>query len=254
MKNDTLIKELDRLALAHRILEMEGHGDMTQGHLSLRDPDGRGFWLKRHGIGLGEVMDNEDFILLDFDGKKIAGDGGRHSEWPIHSEIFRRRPEIGVVAHTHPFYTCIFTATGEPLRPLTMDGGRFSTAVPHHKGSPELLNTVALGQELAEAMGEAYAVFIGNHGVTFVGQSIEQALLLGVSVERACQAQLVVAGSGLKWEWPGEEAMARRRSSGTGNQESAPTGFYRQTFDYYARKLIWAERNTAPGTRGFFRI
>lgn len=252
--NDALIKELDKVALAHRILEMEGHGDMTQGHISLRDPDGRGFWLKRHGIGLGEVMDHEDFILLEFDGNKIAGGGGRHSEWPIHSEIFKRRPEISVVAHTHPFYTCIFTATGEPLRPLTMDGGRFSTAVPHHKDSPELLNTVELGRNLASSFADSYAVFIGNHGVAFVGQSIEQALLLGVSIERACQAQLVVAASGLEWTWPDENAMTRRRASGTGNQDSAPTGFYRQTFEYYARKLRWAERNNVPGTAGFFRI
>jgi len=252
--DDTLIKRLDELALTHRILEMEGHGDMTQGHLSLRDPEGRGFWLKRHGIGLGEVMDHTDFILLDLNGKKLAGDGGRHSEWPIHSEIFRQRPEVEVVAHTHPFYACIFTATNEPLRPFTLDGGRLSAPIPHHKGSPELLNTVALGEELAEAIGDAYAVFIGNHGLTFVGQSNEQALLIGISIERACKAQLVAAASGLDWTWPDDEAMARRRASGTGNQETPPTGFYRQTFEYFVRKLCWAEGGNGRESRGYYRM
>ena len=49
-------KLLLQLSQACRILEMEGHGDMTLGHVSLRDPDGRCFWLKRNRIGLGEVL------------------------------------------------------------------------------------------------------------------------------------------------------------------------------------------------------
>ena len=99
-----LRQSLDELARACRILEMEGHGDMTLGHLSLRDPEGRGFWLKRNRIGLGEVMGAGDFVLVDWDGQQLAGSGGRHSEWPIHSEILRMRPDVHVVAHTHtPF-------------------------------------------------------------------------------------------------------------------------------------------------------
>ena len=50
-----LTEALERLAKACRILEKEGHGDMSLGHVSLRDPDGRGFWLKRNRAGLGEI-------------------------------------------------------------------------------------------------------------------------------------------------------------------------------------------------------
>src|ERR1700758_5478154 len=106
---------LTDLARACRILEMEGHGDMTLGHLSLRDPAGRGFWLKRNRFGLGEIRGPGDFVLVDFDGRQLAGEGGRHSEWPIHSEILRRWPEVTVVAHTHPFHACVFSAAAEPL-------------------------------------------------------------------------------------------------------------------------------------------
>ena len=67
---------LQQLAQACRILEMEGHGDMTLGHVSLRDPGGRGFWLKRNRIGLGEVLGPQDFILVGFDGHKREGEGG----------------------------------------------------------------------------------------------------------------------------------------------------------------------------------
>ena len=72
-----LTELLDHLARACRILEMEGHGDMSLGHLSLRDPQGRGFWLKRNRIGLGEVLGPDDFVLVDWDGKQLIG-----KRWP----------------------------------------------------------------------------------------------------------------------------------------------------------------------------
>jgi L-fuculose-phosphate aldolase len=65
---------LSELAYGCRILHMEGHADMTLGHLSLRDPDGRGVWLKRSGIGLGEVRDPDDFVLIDFSGQRLSGE------------------------------------------------------------------------------------------------------------------------------------------------------------------------------------
>ena len=60
--SNTLRADLDKLASARRILELEGHGDMTLGHLSLRDPDRRGFWMKRNAIGLGEVKSFKPLI------------------------------------------------------------------------------------------------------------------------------------------------------------------------------------------------
>jgi L-fuculose-phosphate aldolase len=249
---ESLIDALRKLAITHRILEMEGHGDMTQGHLSLRDPSGRGFWLKRAGIGIGEVIDHNDFVQLDPEGRQIGGSGKRHSEWPIHSEILRNRPEIGVVGHTHPLYASIFSATTATLLPLQLDGSRFANPIPFHTGVPELVNTTELGQDLARALGDAYAILMANHGITFVGRTIEQALLMALSLERACQAQLVASGSGLPLRWPDKEAMARRRSSGTGNETNAPPGFYEQTFQYYNRKLSWAEEGRSRP--GFYRL
>jgi L-fuculose-phosphate aldolase len=245
---------LVRLADTHRILEIEGHGDMTQGHLSLRDPGGEGFWLKRHGIGIGEVMDADDFILVDFSGKKLRGKGGRHSEWPIHAGILKRRPDVNVVGHTHPFYACIFSATNETLRPLSLDGARLPTATPHYKGSTELIHTAELGDEMADALGEAYTMLMGNHGAIFAGRSIEHALVMGISLERACQAQLVIGASGFTWDAPDMATNDQRRSSIAENQGGGLDGFFLQTWEYYRRKLAWAEARNPPGTRGYFRM
>ena len=71
-KNDVVRRGLWDLARAHRILDIEGHNDMSLGHCSMRDPWGRGIWLKRANIGLEEVFEN-DFILIDFDGNILAG-------------------------------------------------------------------------------------------------------------------------------------------------------------------------------------
>src|SRR5262249_18266285 len=147
---------LDELARACRILEMEGHGDITLGHLSLRDPQSRGFWLKRNRIGLGEVLGADDFVLVDWDvrqlagsgGRQRAGSGGRHSEWPIHSEILRRRPDVQVVAHTHPFHACVFAASLDPLLPFTLDADYF-IEVPRHEADVALITTKEEGAALA---------------------------------------------------------------------------------------------------------
>ena len=117
--NDDLKNDLDKLAKAARILDMQGHSDKIFGHVAMRDPDGRGIWLKRHQISLGEVFDWRDFVLVDWDGKKIYGEGARHSEWPIHTQIMKARPDLNATGHTHPFYSCIYSSVPDPLQSLT---------------------------------------------------------------------------------------------------------------------------------------
>ena len=191
-----LRKSLDELARACRILEMEGHGDMTLGHLSFRDPEGRGFWLKRNRIGLGEVMGAGDFVLVDWDGQQLAGSGGRHSEWPIHSEILRMRPDVHVVAHTHPFHACVFSASLDPLEPFGLDADYFID-VPRHADQVALITTKEEGVALAQSLGAGFAVLLANHGVTFCGTSIPHATCVGVFLEKACKAQLAGPGGRL---------------------------------------------------------
>jgi len=80
---ETLLK----LAAGCRVLAMEGHNDMSLGHLSFRDPQGRGLWLKKAQRGLEEIFDPSDFLLIDFEGRRLESEGFCHSEWPIHTEI-----------------------------------------------------------------------------------------------------------------------------------------------------------------------
>jgi L-fuculose-phosphate aldolase len=226
----SLEASLADLARACRILEMEGHGDMTLGHLSLRDPDGRGFWLKRNRIGLGEVLGEEDFVLVDWDGQQIAGSGGRHSEWPIHSEILRLRPDVHVVAHTHPFHACVFSASLEPLQPFTVDGDYF-IEVPRDESDVALITTKDEGIALARALGPHFAVLMANHGITFCGTSIPHAVCVGVFLEKACKTQLAGRSSGLKVSMPAPQTRLKRHA-----QIMTPV-HWEHSWNYFCRKL-----------------
>lgn len=192
-----LTDALERLAKACRILEKEGHGDMSLGHVSLRDPEGRGFWLKRNRVGLGEIRGPQDFVLVSFAGEKLAGEGGRHSEWPIHAEILKRRADVQVVAHTHALHASIFSGGGEALLPYTLDADYFAE-LPRHRDEVALITTAQEGAQLARSLGSHFAVLMANHGVTFCGTSVEHATCVGVFLEKACRAHLLGKAAGLQ--------------------------------------------------------
>ncbi|HJP20028.1 MAG TPA: class II aldolase/adducin family protein [Alphaproteobacteria bacterium] len=228
----SLAKELETLALACRVLAMEGHDDVSLGHLSLRDPEGRGFWMKRFFLGLDEIMGPDDFVLLDFEGKILAGQGERHSEWPIHSEILLARDDVNVVGHSHPFHACLFAATQEELAAIGQEGIHFAGNTPHYRDTSDLIDTKPLGQDLVAALGDAKVVFMKNHGVTFCGPSIADATITGIYVEKACRAQLVLNGSGLEWSVP-----ERSETDGKAVNLGA-MGLWANFFAYYVRKLL----------------
>jgi ribulose-5-phosphate 4-epimerase/fuculose-1-phosphate aldolase len=229
MKDD-LQTALTDLARACRILEMEGHGDMSLGHLSMRDPDGRGFWMKRNRAGLGEILGPDDFVLVDWDGKQIAGSGGRHSEWPIHSEIFRRRADVKVIAHTHPFHACVFSSSLEPLQPFTVDADYF-LEVPRHEDDVALITTKEEGAALAATLGQNFAVLMSNHGVTFCGTSVPHATCVGIFLEKACKAQLAGLSAGFQSKSLSQETRVKRHG-----QIMTPV-HWEHSWNYFCRKL-----------------
>lgn len=223
---------LDKLALASRILEMEGHGNFTLGHLAMRDPEGRGVWIKRWGLTLGEVQDWQDHQLIDFDGNLLYGDGNkRHSEWPIHVGIYKRRPDVQATAHTHPRYGTVFSCTPEPLRALTNAGSYFPAPPPRYTRTSELIRKAEVGDEMADVLGNSDAIFLRNHGVVFCGDSIEKMTIVGVQLETACQQQLEIAASGLPYDWPDDEEHARKAKT-----MGEPRNLY-LFFEYFANKL-----------------
>ena len=215
MSETDIAAQLDELALAHRILAAEGHEDRTSGHLSWRDPDGRGFWMKRSHIGMDEVRGAEDMLLVDYEGKVLAGKGSRHHEWPIHSEILRVRPDVQAVGHTHPFYSQIFASTDEPMHPIGKEGAWFDDQ-PKFQETCSLIRTPELGVSLARSLGSADAVFLMSHGVAFAGKNIRECTMIGIYLEAAVKAQCTLAMTGFRYKWPSaEDARAKRAQTRT---------------------------------------
>jgi L-fuculose-phosphate aldolase len=233
-----LTEVLTECARACRILEMEGHGEMTLGHLSLRDPEGRGLWMKRNRMGLGEILGPDDFVLVDWDGNKLSGSGGRHSEWPIHSEILKLRPDVQVVAHTHPFYASVFSASSDPLQPFTLAADYF-VEVPRHHDDVALITTKEEGIALAKSLCQSFAVLMANHGVTFCGTSVPHAVCVGIFLEMACKAQIVGGSAGFATSMP--SPVVRQKRNG---QIMTPV-HWDHCWSYFCRKL--AAREQAAG-------
>jgi len=240
--------ELDELARACRVFELEGHGDRVVGHMAMRDPEGRGFWMKRAGIALGEVYDARDFVLLDFDGKQLAGAGRHHGEWPIHGEILRARPDIKATAHTHPFYASVYSACDVPLRTVVPRSTTQPVRPPRWNGSADLIATVDAARSMVETMGAHHAVLLRNHGIVTCGPDISTPVLVGIALEKMCREALCVSASGLDYSCPEEDELLEKMQTGAALDPAIVGG--RTLWRYYQRKLARAE---AAGDPAFAR-
>jgi ribulose-5-phosphate 4-epimerase/fuculose-1-phosphate aldolase len=200
----------DKLATACRILGNEGHNDTVYGHMSARSSSAGRFWLKGAGLGLEEIG-LDDFLELDFDGNVLAGTRGRHLEHPIHSEIYRCRPDVAAVVHTHPMYATVLGALLSELRPLTHEGSFFvPPPIPKFTQSSDLIITAELGVAVAQVLGQHKAVFLVNHGIVVVGHNIEAACVTALLLEKACRAQLMAQTAGT-FTWTSDpEALSKR--------------------------------------------
>ena len=202
------------IAAACRVLDKAGQGDMVWGHVSVRDADGRGVWLKGSGLGFDEVT-AADCVLLSWTGEILAGKAGRHVEYPIHTELMAARPDVGGVVHTHPLYTVAFAAQDRPLRALSHEGAQFVPPdVPRFNRTGDLISTAELGRELAKVLGDGRAVLMPRHGMVTVAPTLGQAVGAAVHLERACQIELLAgpaAQGSDDQEAAGKRGRARNR-------------------------------------------
>ncbi|MGH2916825.1 MAG: class II aldolase/adducin family protein [Solirubrobacteraceae bacterium] len=190
------IDELRReVALGGHVLNAAGLSEYVWGHVSARDPEHRGVWMKASGLGFEEVTESS-VLLVDPDGNVLAGDGPRHSEYPIHVEILRARLDAQSVVHIHPPHAIALAASGRPLQAFSHAGGVFSAGVRRYDDAPGLVDTTESGEELARALGGDRALLLTGHGIVTVGASVATAVAAAVMLEQACRLQLLAEGFG----------------------------------------------------------
>ena len=216
------------VALGCRILDAEEQGDFVWGHVSARDSEGRGVWMKAAGLGFDE-MTADHVVLVSWDGEVLEGEGRRHLEYPIHTELMRARPDVSSVVHTHAPWAVAFASTEEPLRPISHEGTLFVPPdVARFTETGDLVTTPELGAALAATVAGRNAALMVHHGIVACGADVPTAVFNAVFLERACRANMRALAAGGPKSWSSdEEALAKRE-----HVYSAQAAW-----DYFARRF-----------------
>jgi ribulose-5-phosphate 4-epimerase/fuculose-1-phosphate aldolase len=225
-------EELRRLvSLGCRVLGAADQGDLIWGHVSARDPDGRGVWMKAAGLGFEEV-EPEDVVLVGWEGEVLSGSGRRHAEYPIHTEVMAARSDVGSVIHTHSPAAVALGALGVPLRAVSHEANLFvPPELARFTRTGDLILTADLGAAVAEALGDRNACLLVNHGVVVAAADVPTATVTAYLLDRACRMQLAAmsAGGWATWSSP-EESLAKR-------EHCYPDPLLEGAWEYLVRRL-----------------
>ena len=186
---------VDRLVLANRILYHQGVVDAF-GHVSVRHDRSPGHFLLARNMAPGLVR-REDILTFDLDGSPLdAGARRIYLERFIHGEIYRARPDVQAIVHSHSPSVIPFGVTKQPLKPIFhMSGflgeGAALFEIRDIAGDTDMLiSNATLGAGLARSLGERSLVLMRGHGSTAVGSSLEQAVYRAVYAEVNARLQL----------------------------------------------------------------
>ncbi len=178
----------------------------TGGNVSARDPE-TGYVLHKPSGVRYEALRPEMFVITDVDGKVIEGDLKPSSDTASHLYVYRHRPDVGGVVHTHSPYATAFAALGRSIPVyLTAMGDEFGGPIPC--GGFALIGSEAIGKVVVESIGASPAVLLKNHGVFTIGKSAEAAVKAAVMVEDIAHTVWIALQLGVPDEIP-PDAVAK---------------------------------------------
>lgn len=153
----------------------------TGGNVSARDPETGLVAIKASGIRY-EEMRPQHMVVMDVDGKIVEGDYKPSSDVYSHLYIYRHRPDVGGVVHTHSTYATAFAAVNKPIPVvLTAIADEFGGPIPC--GGFALIGDDAIGKVVVESIGKSPAVLLKNHGVFTIGKNAKAAVKAAVMTE-----------------------------------------------------------------------
>jgi L-fuculose-phosphate aldolase len=197
--NETELRE--ELVKACKVLYNCGVADLV-GHMSAKLDDER-ILIKPRPVSWFNLT-TDDLIVMDFQGNRIDGPANERTavmEWPIHTEVYRARPDVNAVLHVHPVDSTLMASLEIEMEPLTRELLYFAGGVTVHDSlncllfHHSLIDTVELGAEVAEALGRDNAALLKYHGNVVVGRTIGEACVAAFYLERAAQTMLKAAGA-----------------------------------------------------------
>jgi ribulose-5-phosphate 4-epimerase/fuculose-1-phosphate aldolase len=169
-------------------------GDGLGGHLSARLDENRILIKPRPVSWRG--LKPEDLIVIDFNGKLVAGAAGERStvrEWPIHARTYAARPDVRCVLHAHPHASTLMAALAITVEPLDQDCAAFAGRLPVLDNGAVSIATPELGDEVARALGARGALLLKNHGSVVTGADIATVCVTAYRLEKVAETMLRAA-------------------------------------------------------------
>jgi L-fuculose-phosphate aldolase len=171
-----------RAAVARACRELLAGGLLrgTSGNVSVRDPASGAIAVTPTGVpypGLREI----DVPVLAADGRQLAGDLAPTSEVALHLGIYRARPDVGAVVHTHSMFATTFAVLGEQIPAvhyLIVRAGETVAVAPYAR-----YGTQELAESCVRTLGTGSAVLLANHGAVAVGADLAAAIAVAEAVE-----------------------------------------------------------------------
>ena len=163
----------------------------TSGNLSVRD--GETMLITPTSVRY-EALIPADVAQMELDGRVLSGTPS--SEWRMHAEIYKNRPDVRAIVHTHSPYATAFAAAHRPIPACLIEmqfflGGEVPCAPYAPAGTREL------GRVCAEALGDRGGCLMANHGALSVGKDLPEALLRAEYIEdsaRICLLSMQLGG------------------------------------------------------------
>jgi len=172
--DDRTLAVREHIALACRVLHRLG---LSPSHLSARLPQSPFILVKTRGVN-ARATTRADVAVIDGEGVAMVDDAGRALavgelplELALHLEIYRSRPDVGAIVHTH-----------QPLATAVLSAGAERPDIPRYPDSGQI-RTTEQGVALANALGAADLVHLHQHGMAITGPSIEEIVARTIELE-----------------------------------------------------------------------
>jgi L-fuculose-phosphate aldolase len=184
-----------------RRLRQEGLNYGTSGNVSGRSSEG--FLITPSGLDY-DAMSPADIVPVRLPDGTSSGARKPSSDTPQHVAIYRARPDVGAIVHTHSTYALVFAVLRRPIPPLLQEAaGYLGGEVGLAEYSPAA--SADFAQLAARGLGESRAVVLPNHGVLAVGEDLEKAYTAAVMVERSARIAFMALLAGEPQPVPADE-------------------------------------------------
>ncbi len=175
----------------------------TGGNVSARDFESNLVVIKPSGIRYEELRP-EHMVVLDLEGKIVEGNLKPSSDTASHLYIYKHRPDVGGVVHTHSAYATAFAAVNKPIPVvLTAIADEFGGPIPC--GSFALIGDEAIGKVVLESIGKSPAVLLKNHGIFTIGKNAKSAVKAAIMTEDNAKTVWLAMQLGTPDEIPQED-------------------------------------------------